>query len=76
MRSSGFLRDSFAARYHAEIANWALPFLAEDAHICVKPEMMATTAGWLRNVNAAAWKPSEDAASMPSGWGRQAEGSK
>jgi hypothetical protein len=29
--------------------------------------MMATTTGWLRNVNAAAWKPNEDAAFMPSG---------
>jgi hypothetical protein len=37
--------------------------------------MMATTAGWLMKVNAALRKPNEDAASMPSGWGRQAEGS-
>ena len=42
--------------------------LAVDAHICVKPDkMMATTAGWLRNVNAALRKPNEDAAAVPSG---------
>jgi hypothetical protein len=30
-----------------------------------KPEMMATTGGRLRNVNAAIGKPNEDAASVP-----------
>jgi hypothetical protein len=29
--------------------------------------MMATTAGWLRNVNAALRKPNEDAGTVPSG---------
>jgi hypothetical protein len=40
---------------------------AADAHICVKPEIEATTVGWLRNLNAAARKPIEDAAAVPSG---------
>jgi len=36
---------------------YALPFSELRAHIRGKPEMTATPAGWLRNVNAAGGNP-------------------
>jgi hypothetical protein len=58
-----------------EFVKSPLPFQNSSSHIRPKP---ARNAGddrpRLRNVNAGARKPNEDAANMPSGWERQAEG--
>jgi hypothetical protein len=51
-----------------EFVKSPLPFLERPSHICPKPARASvTTAGWLKKVNFAAWKPNEDAASVPSG---------
>jgi hypothetical protein len=43
--------------FNGEITGVCPSVFGLRAHICGKPEMTATTAGWLRNVNAAGGNP-------------------